>query len=428
LPASSDLDKKLRVLACAYTCSPTGEGEQFGGGEDILGWNVVNQLARFHRVWVLAHTRNRPSVERALHTEPASNLWFHYFELPRWFGPLKQFQGGIQLYALLWQIKANFEAQRLHRLYQFEAFHHVTYANDWMASYIGALLPVHYIRGPGGGAHRTPKKFLSHYGLKGRLWERVRSIGQWMFRHDPFFLIGQRRARAILVCNREAFEGLPEKWRHKAHMFSVCGVSSADLSLFSNERMPSSTFRVFSAGKLLRIKGFGLSIQAFARFSKNYPNVELTIAGDGPELRHLEDLAGKLGISKLVTFQKWMPRDELLQKMASSDVFLFSGLRDGGGAVVVEAMSMGTPVVCLDLSGPAMHVTQESGIKIAASSPERAVEQMEMALERLYLDLEMREKMGDAARKRARLVFHWDHTGDRLNEIYQHLNEPDTGI
>ena len=96
--------------------------------------------------------------------------------------------------------------------------------------------------------------------------------------------------------------------------------------------------------------------------------------------------------------------------------------------MVVEAMSMGTPVVCLDLSGPAMHVTQESGIKIAASSPERAVEQMEMALERLYLDLEMREKMGDAARKRARFVFHWDHTGDRLNEIYQHLNEPDTGI
>ena len=90
------------------------------------------------------------------------------------------------------------------RIICFDAFHHVTYANDWMASYIGALLPVPYIRGPGGGAHRTPKGFEEEYQLGGRVWEKVRVAGQWIFRHDPAFLIGQNRASAILVCHDES--------------------------------------------------------------------------------------------------------------------------------------------------------------------------------------------------------------------------------
>ena len=87
---------------------------------------------------------------------------------------------------------------------------------------------------------------------------------------------------------------------------------------------------------------------------------------------------------------------------------------------------MGTPVICLDISGPAMHVTEQSGMKIAATSPECSVEEMATALERLYLDQDLRDDMGNAARHRAELVFHWDRTGDRLEEIYQRITDPDT--
>ncbi len=73
-----------------------------------------------------------------------------------------------------------------------------------MASIIGALLPVPYVRGPGGGAHRIPKPFLKGFRLGSRLAEFRRSFGQWVFRHDPFFALSQHRARMILACNREA--------------------------------------------------------------------------------------------------------------------------------------------------------------------------------------------------------------------------------
>src|SRR5712692_9010733 len=143
---------KLRVLACAYACY--GEsGAKLSGGEAVLGWSLVRQLGRFHEVWVLTHSENRPSIEAALRQEPLPSVRFHYLDLPDWLRPLQRLPGGIQLYAYLWQLRAYLAARALHRRHGFDVFHHITYANDWMASFIGALLPIPFIRGPGGGAH-----------------------------------------------------------------------------------------------------------------------------------------------------------------------------------------------------------------------------------------------------------------------------------
>ncbi len=414
---------KRRVLACAYAC----RGVELGGGEDVLGWNVVQQLGRFHQVWVLTHPDNRPGIEAALAQEALPPVQFHYVNLPGWPRPLQRFPGGIQFYAYLWQVKAYFAARRLHWQVQFDAFHHITYANDWMASFIGALLPVPFIRGPGGGAHCTPEAFVREYSFRGRLWERFRALGQWLLRHDPFFIQGQRRAQAILVCNREALEALPPMWQEKAQLFPVNGVSTDDLAMGVSCRGPGSTFRVLSAGKLLRIKAFALAIRAFKAFAEKCPDAELIIVGDGPERFRLEDLVHRLRLQTQVCFEEWMPREKVLQKMHSCDVFLFPSLRDGGGAVVVEAMAAGKPVVCLDLAGPGMHVTDECGIKIPAQSPEQVVREMAAALERLYNDKELRCRMGKIARARAEQLYHWDRLGERLNQIYEHaLRVPPT--
>jgi len=409
--------RELRILACAYACSPTAGAERFGGGESVLGWNMVKQLARFHRVWVLTHAENRPAIEANVQREPLSHVRFHYLELPRWLGRLQQKQGGIQFYAYLWQIRAYIEARRLHGRFNFELFHHITYANDWMASFIGALLPIPYIRGPGGGAHRTPKGFTSEYSLSGRLWEKLRGPGQWFFRHDPVFIMGQRRAQAILLCNRESVSQVPHSLSNKVRLFPVNGVSSKELCI-ATPRKPDDLFHVFSAGSLIRVKGFGLSIKAFKEFSDRHPEAEFTIAGGGPEKDRLTAIVSRLQLQAKVRLLGAMPHDELLANMAACDVFLFPSLRDGGGTVVIEAMAAGKPVVCLDTGGPGMHISKECGIKIAPRTPEHAVHELAGALERLYLDEGLRHKLGKAAREKAEQEYHWDRLGARLMETY----------
>jgi glycosyltransferase involved in cell wall biosynthesis len=425
--------RKLRILACAYACLYE-DGVPVVGGEAVLGWNLVHQLGRFHQVWVLTSASNQPGIEAELQRRPAPNLTFVYLALPRWLRPFLAFLGGIQFYAYLWQIRAYFAARKLHAQVKFDAFHHLTYANDWMASYIGALLPVPYFRGPGGGAQRTPKAFLREYPLSARVWERFRAVGQWVLRHDPFFVRGQRRARAILLCNREAAEAVPARLRDKVQLFPVNGISADDLEIFAEGnglggpggqtppgRSGSSAgiFEVLSAGKLLSLKGHALAIRAFEPFAKRHSDVTLTIVGDGPERPRLEDLIRKLGIEKQVRLERWAPRSDLLARMRRCDTFLFPSLRDGGGAVVVEAMAAGRPIICMNLAGPGMHVTDECGFKIPARSPDESIELMAQALEQLYENRELRSRMGQAAQARAQQSYSWDHLGERLLRIYE---------
>jgi glycosyltransferase involved in cell wall biosynthesis len=424
---------KLRVLACAFVCSPSGNN-QLGHGEAVLGWNLVMQLARFHEVHVLTHPSNRAGIEKALQGQTRPHLSFDYFDLPRWVGVLRKLQGCFQIYSYLWQIQAYFVARRLHGKIKFDAFHHLTYANDWAASFVGALLPIPYFRGPCGGAQKTPRQFLPEYAWHNRFWERVRAAMGWVLRHDPFFLLGQWRARRLLLCNRESLEALPKRFQHKATLFPVNGISPEDLSLIAGRNgrggsrdgkaagssgMARKEFRILSAARLIALKGYGLAIRAFKPFADRHADAKMVIAGEGPDLARLQKLVSSLQLGKQVDFPGWMDRNGLLAAMCSCDVFLFPSFRDGGGAVVVEAMASGIPVICMDLAGPGMHITEQCGIKLPARSPDETIELMTGALERLYQDRELCVKMGEAGRARAERDYSWDHLGERLLKIYE---------
>lgn len=397
-----------------------------------MAWNLIPRLARAHNLWVLTAAQNRKSIEIGWEKQPFPAVHFVYVDLPSWLHRLLRWPGGIQLYAYIWQWRAYFVARRLHRKFGFDAFHHLTYDNDWMASPMGALLSIPYLRGPGGGAHRTPSEFARRYTFQGRWAERIRSAGQWIFRHDPFFILGQRKAKALLVGNREAFGAMPGKWLAKTQLFPLSGVSRDAFGEGPRPQDGAGRFRIMTAGRLVRLKGFDMAIRAFAQFamrvegSASAKSIGFCIYGEGPERERLEALARELGVEELVRFHGWKPRAELWTQMRASDVFLFPSMRDGGGLVAVEAMAAGTPVVCTDLGGPGMHITRECGIKVKPTTPERVISDLASALETLHCHPELLRRMGAAARRRAETVYLWDALADRLLNVYQGLFVPQT--
>jgi glycosyltransferase involved in cell wall biosynthesis len=415
---------KLQLLIGAYACAADPSTRFFGGG-DLLAWNLVRRLGQTHRLWVLTASQNRQAIEAALKADRLPGVQFVYVDLPGWLHFLLRHQGGIQLYAYLWQWRAYFVARRLHQQVRFHAFHHLTYENDWMASIIGALLPVPYVRGPAGGAHRVPKKFRRQFPVRSHLWEYVRMALQWVFRHDPFFALGHERAKVLLMANHEALDALPARWRKKAQLLSVSGVSPSSIPHDLASTPSHAQFRLLTAGRLVPLKGFDLAVRAFGVFLDRLrregqgKGTELRIVGDGPERSRLQELIKGLRLEDRVHMVNWMAREELFREMVECDVLLFPSLRDGGGLVVVEAMAAGKPVVCLDLGGPGLHVTEACGVKVPAHSPEQAVQDLAAALARLYLDPALRQQMGRAARQRAEQVYDWDCVSERVIEAYK---------
>ena len=418
--------KRTKILISAFACHPStssgfaGEEKILGAGESILGWNLVKQISRRHDVWVLTQRRNRKGIERAVGQGEMPGVRFHYVDFPGWPNLLWYHQVSLHFYYYFWQIRALILARELHRRFRFDAAHHVTFANYWMPSFIGAFLPVPFIWGPMGGGQRTPKGFMKEYPLSGKMEDLERGMSQWIGRK---LLLSRRscarRARAILVCNHDTKVKFPLKYQKKIHFFPVTGIGSEDLAPDSAIHASSAGLQVMTTGRLVFWKNFAESIKAFAVFSRAFPESRFTIIGEGPEGHRLRDLVAGLGVQDKVRFVPWLPQKELLEKMRVSDVFLYPSLREGGGAVVIEAMASGLPVVCLDSAGPGFHIQKEWGIKISPENPAAVVAGMAEALAALARDPDLRLRMSRASRRRAEEFYVWDRLGDRLQGIYE---------
>jgi glycosyltransferase involved in cell wall biosynthesis len=419
---------RLRVLVSAYACHPLATEGSFPG-EAILGWNIVRQLCRYHEVTVLTRAYNREALEKGL-SDLGLEASCRFVSLPRALSPLLRHYLGFSLYYLFWQIKAFALARRLVRERRFDIFHQVTFANDWMPSFIGGYLDVPFIWGPLGGAHRTPPSLLSELGPRFRRKELVREALKDLWRATPFRRRGLMRARAVLVCNRETENALAPV-REKLRFFPVNGINADEIPPEPDrDRAPSRAFEVLFAGRLDPIKGLKLGVRAFARFNRSHPRAGFEIIGTGEAEGEVRALIRSLGLEDRVRLTPWMARGELMRRLQSCDVLLFPSFRDGGGAVVVEAMACARPVICLDTGGPAFHVQDAWGIKVAPGEPEAVVAGLAAGLERLAGDEELRRRMGRAGRERVRSFYLWDKLGARLADLYEEAlsTEPGTRI
>jgi glycosyltransferase involved in cell wall biosynthesis len=406
--------KRLKVLISAYACEP-GKGSEPG-----VGWNWVCQISRFaDEVWVITRANNRPAIESALEKEPLPNVHWVYFDLPRWARFWKKGQRGVHIYYYLWQIGIYFVAKQLHKKVGFDLVHHLTFGNYWMPSFL-PLLPVPFIWGPVGGGESAPNDFYKTFSFRGRLYEHARNLARWLGEHDPFVRMTARKAAFALVKAQETAERLMKLGVAGVGLISEVALSSDEIQkLFTLPVHIGNPFRLLSLGRLLHWKGFHLGLEAFARFVQEFPQSEYWLIGDGPERKNLEHLAQRLGIADKARFFGTLPREEVLRKLAEVDVLIHPSLHDSGGWVCVEAMAVGRPVICLDLGGPALQVTEETGFKIPANSPEQVVKDIASVMLMLAENPELRRKMGEAGKERVSKLFNWDIKGKQINEIYR---------
>jgi len=409
--------KKLKILVSAYACNPSATEESYPG-EAILGWNLVMQLSRFHDILVITRGYNQKAIEEEIKKGNISNATFFYLDLPKIYFCLLSNFFGFRVYYLFWQIKAYFLARRLNIHFKFDVFHQITFNNDWMPSFIGALLPIPFIWGPVGGGQRVPLSLFAELSLKNRIYENARQIGQWFWRKSIFRKMCERNARAILVCNQETERKFTCSDK-KIYFFAVNGISPEELSPSFGGKINKNIFYIFYAGRFDAIKGLSLGIKSFAIFTDKHKDSKFIIIGQGPEESRLKKLAHNLDIESKVNFIPWLSRKRLIEEIRKCDVLFFPSFRDGGGAIVVEAMANGKPVICLDIGGPGFHIQEEWGIKIAPINPDYVSNEAAKALEKLYLDKDLRIKMGIAARKRAEEFYLWDRLGERLQDIYK---------
>ncbi|MEQ1948149.1 MAG: glycosyltransferase [Bryobacteraceae bacterium] len=402
----------MKVLLSAYACEP-GKGSEPG-----VGWNWARALSRHHEVWVLTRRNNRPVLEPAIERGDCPGLHVVYCDVPDSLRKWKRGKLGILIYYYLWQWCAYRAAKDLHREVAFDVVHHVTFVKYWMPSFLASLGPC-FVWGPVGGGESTPKPFLASFSIRGRIYERLRDVARRMGQLDPFVLLTARRSAIGLATTEETAVRLRQIGCGSVRVYSEAGLTAEEIERLSAFPVRSGNrLRFVSIGNLLHLKGFDLGIKAFARYVAAGGQGEYWVIGDGPEGEKLHQLAEDLGVGQKVRFWGRLPRHLTLETLAECDVLVHPSLHDSGGWVCLEAMAAGRPVVCLDLGGPATQVTDATGIKVKAHSPEQAIADIARAFHTLAEDESLRARLSAGGRARVAEEFCWDRKSEFASQLY----------
>jgi len=394
------------ILVTAYAVNP------YKGSEDGMGWNFIQQLAQEFKVIAITRNNNLPHIQRYMEAFPSatySNIQFVGFDLSKAVLFWKKGEMGALAYFYLWQrAMPGFIRQKG---FEFDLCHNLNFHNDWTPSFLWKLNKP-FIWGPIGHHPLIPAAFVKNQSKKDWIKDRMRwMIKQAFWKFSPSLRQCADRADLILAMNSEVQEVLACETSKMKIMPSVGCETPATIQSQDN-----NTFSVISVGRFVSLKGFDLTIKAFAQFVHQLPahqHAKLRLVGKGDLLPQMEAWIAKLGISDFVEIIHWVERDQLAEMYANSDVFLFPS-HEGAGMVVAEAMSYGLPVVCLDNCGPGEFISPDSGISVPYGTYDDTVAGLADALHQLHEEPSLQKILSEGAKQRFTAVFDWEEKGKQL--------------
>jgi glycosyltransferase involved in cell wall biosynthesis len=183
----------------------------------------------------------------------------------------------------------------------------------------------------------------------------------------------------------------------------------------------SGSVLAFSAGRLVRKKGFEHLIDAWALLRAE-PAVLLAIAGDGDLRDELRERARAAGVSDRVRFLGNLSQDDVARHLAAADIVVIPSVRDDSGNVdglpniVLEALAAGPAVIATAAGGIGTAVEHE---KTGLVVPERSAEAIAAAVTRGAADPGLRARLGESARRMVEARFGWGRAAERFEAAYR---------
>ena len=175
-------------------------------------------------------------------------------------------------------------------------------------------------------------------------------------------------------------------------------------------------------GAINRWRRLDLLVDAFARVAPSFPAVHLLVVGDGPDRGAAARQAGALGIADRVCFAGAVPHEQVASYIAAFDVAVLPHSNVYGSPMkLFEYMAAGRSVVAPRLP-PIVPVLGDSGegeVGVVFTSLDAGG--LSSALAALLGDKDLRDRLGGAARARARREYVWSRHGILVEDLAERL-------
>lgn len=180
--------------------------------------------------------------------------------------------------------------------------------------------------------------------------------------------------------------------------------------------IPQNSIICIAVGRLVAIKGFDVLIQTAQIVGKSSENVHFLIVGDGECKEELSDQVKTLGVSKSVTFAGYQDHETVLSYVKSSDIFIMPSRYEGTPIALLEAGSLGIPVIASNVGGiPELVQDQIHALLVPSDDPQSIAQ----AVLRIINDRKLAETLSTNAVERIKEKFNMDRQFELTWNAYQ---------
>ena len=393
------------------------------GGESSLPLHYFFRLRRRGaEAWLIVHGRTRPELDLLFPEDGARiitipDMWIHKLLwrlsrlLPR---RVSEATFGTAM-GLFNQVLQRQIVRRLVREQGIQVVHQPTPVSPKAPSFLYGLgVPV--LIGPMNGGMQYPHAFRKDESAFTRAFVAAgRGAANAINRLIP----GKRDARLLLVANRRTKEALPSCVRGDVVVVPENGV---DLEIWTPgmgtaKDEADAGARFLFLGRLVDWKRLDIALHALAQT----PGATLKVIGDGPMRGEWAALAETLKLGERVQFVGWLPQKESAEHLREATALLLPSIFECGGAVVLDAMAMGIPVIATAWGGPEDYLDESCGILVAPTSEADLVAGFARGMQALGADRELCGRLGRAGRDRVVAQYDWDKKIDAMIAVYRGL-------
>lgn len=243
-------------------------------------------------------------------------------------------------------------------------------------------------------------------------WREVLSARLLFFLHKRAL----RTADVIVAISEETKQDVIRLFGIPAERITVVHLSYVPLGEKKDTLSVPEHFFLF-AGVLKERKNVAGIIKAFALFVRDNAAYELLIAGkrSGAYAESLLQLARELGVEKRVRFLGYVTDAQLAYLYSKAHAFIFPSFIEGFGMPVLEAMSVGLPVITSN-QGALAEVADDAALLVDPARPE----DIAAAMSRIATDTTLRRELKEKGLLRAG-QFSWQTTAREILEVITNL-------
>lgn len=398
----------VKILISAYACEPNK------GSEPGVGWNWSLELSKKYKVYVITRSNNKVVIDSFLQKNPNDNIKFFYYDLPTYMKKIKKIPNGIYLYYNSWQKKILPLAKQITSEYDIDIIHHITF-NEFRTP--GKLYKIDkpFVWGPiGGGQLYNPIFKQAFFRKSDILKEKFRNLLNLSYiRYSKDIKNAVDKSSCILIADQSTEKIMPKIRRYDRLLETAYNCTGNYVKKYNSQK---EKIELIWVGGIWPRKGLKLLIDALG--SSDFNKYNLTIIGDGNDIKLCENLVCKYRIEDRIKFVGKVDFNEINEYYKNADLFIFSSLRDTSGNVVLEAMAHCLPVIALNHHGVGEIVTKNTGSLIDVTNYDQIKKDLIFSIKKYSENFDLRKEHGENGQKRLKDIYSWEKNISVISNIY----------